>query len=382
MKAWLKSLGMLLGVLSIGTLTSCSDEWEGAEDVSKEMNRISLSGEIEQVAISRVNDSGFCDGDVMGVYIVDYQGSEPGELQNNGNRGNNVRHSFDESTQKWNSAYDVYWKDKTTHIDVYGYYAGAGERQDILDKLEEYRDKMSTQRLSQIIVAANEEEKRRNEDADKEYEDTIKSANTLYKDLGIIDKKRYDEIVKNAKAERDKKYQEAHDSREEIVREAEKMAGEIADTVDLETGEIYSPWELMWNEMEGSARNAINSVLGFIESLNNWVFKVFNKIADFGEKLTGKKMMDFAELKIPRLATGAVIPGGREFLAVLGDQPAGQTNVEAPLATIKQAVAETLQELGGVSGQPITVEIDGREVFVAVKNAERRYGSQLIGGAY
>lgn len=122
MKAWLKSLGMLLGVLSIGTLTSCSDEWEGAEDVSKEMNRISLSGEIEQVAISRVNDSGFCDGDVMGVYIVDYQGSEPGELQNNGNRGTNVRHTFDESTQKWNSAYDVYWKDKTTHIDVYGYY--------------------------------------------------------------------------------------------------------------------------------------------------------------------------------------------------------------------------------------------------------------------
>ena len=122
MKAWLKSLGMLLGVLSIGTFTSCSDEWEGAEDVSKEMNRISLSGEIEQVAISRVNDSGFCDGDVMGVYIVDYQGSEPGELQNDGNRGNNVRHTFDESTQKWNSAYDVYWKDKTTHIDVYGYY--------------------------------------------------------------------------------------------------------------------------------------------------------------------------------------------------------------------------------------------------------------------
>ena len=122
MKAWLKSLGMLLGVLFVGTLTYCSDDWGGAENVSKEMNRISLSGEIEQVAISRVNDSGFCNGDVMGVYIVDYQGSEPGELQNNGNRGTNVRHTFDESTQKWNSAYDVYWKDKTTHIDVYGYY--------------------------------------------------------------------------------------------------------------------------------------------------------------------------------------------------------------------------------------------------------------------
>lgn len=122
MKAWAKSLGMLLGVLFMMTMTSCSDEWEGAEDISKEMNRITLSGEIEQVAVSRVNDSGFCDGDVMGVYIVDYSGSEPGELQNSGNRGNNVRHTFDESAHKWTSAYDIYWKDKTTHIDVYGYY--------------------------------------------------------------------------------------------------------------------------------------------------------------------------------------------------------------------------------------------------------------------
>ena len=47
MKTWLKSFRLLLGALCIGALTSCSDEWEGTEDVSKEMNRISLSGEIE-----------------------------------------------------------------------------------------------------------------------------------------------------------------------------------------------------------------------------------------------------------------------------------------------------------------------------------------------
>ena len=122
MKTWMKSLVMCLGILSVWILASCSDEWGGAENVSNDMNRISLSGEIEQVAVSRVNDSGFCNGDVMGVYIVDYQGNEPGTLQNNGNRGDNVRHTFDESAYRWNSAYDLYWKDKTTHIDVYGYY--------------------------------------------------------------------------------------------------------------------------------------------------------------------------------------------------------------------------------------------------------------------
>ena len=36
--------------------------------------KINLSGEINQVAITRVNDDGFCDKDEMGVYIVDYEG--------------------------------------------------------------------------------------------------------------------------------------------------------------------------------------------------------------------------------------------------------------------------------------------------------------------
>lgn len=47
---------------------------------------ISLSGEIDQVTLSRVNDGGFCHNDVMGVYIVDYEGGSPGTLLDEGNR--------------------------------------------------------------------------------------------------------------------------------------------------------------------------------------------------------------------------------------------------------------------------------------------------------
>lgn len=45
--------------------------------------------------------------------------------------------------------------------------------------------------------------------------------------------------------------------------------------------------------------------------------------------------------EIPYLASGAVIPPNAPFLAVLGDQRNG-TNIEAPLDTIKQAVAEVI----------------------------------------
>lgn len=110
-------------MLSAILLTACNDNdrMEGVEP-TPEGGVISLSGEIDQVAVTRVNDNGFCDGDVMGVYVVDYEGNNPGKLANHGNRATNVAHTFDEKNFKWNSAYDIYWKDNHTHVDIYGYY--------------------------------------------------------------------------------------------------------------------------------------------------------------------------------------------------------------------------------------------------------------------
>lgn len=115
-----KSLTTLM--LSALALASCENDFTQNGLPGTATNRILLLGEIEQVAVTRVNDNGFCNGDVMGVYIVDYQGNNPGTLQSSGNRGDNVRHTFDEPNYKWNSAYDIYWKDDHTPIDVYGYY--------------------------------------------------------------------------------------------------------------------------------------------------------------------------------------------------------------------------------------------------------------------
>ena len=100
----------------------CADGLLGADGTQHGTLRIELSGEIDQVAVTRVNDGGFCDGDGMGIYIVDYKAGTPGTLQQSGNRADNVCYTYDEANRKWNSDYDVYWKDFHTHIDVYGYY--------------------------------------------------------------------------------------------------------------------------------------------------------------------------------------------------------------------------------------------------------------------
>ena len=100
----------------------CADGLLGEDGTQHHIRRIELSGEIDQVAVTRVNDGGFCDGDGMGIYIVDYKADIPGTLQQSGNRADNVCYTYDEANRKWNSDQDVYWKDNHTHIDVYGYY--------------------------------------------------------------------------------------------------------------------------------------------------------------------------------------------------------------------------------------------------------------------
>ena len=112
---------MLVLVVTM-VFASCQAEDEAINSTKQDKCKINLSGEITQVYHSRVNDSGFCNGDQIGIYVVDYEGSTAGQLLTQGNRGDNVKHTFDEENYQWNSAYDLFFKDKRTHVDIYGYY--------------------------------------------------------------------------------------------------------------------------------------------------------------------------------------------------------------------------------------------------------------------
>lgn len=83
--------------------------------------------------------------------------------------------------------------------------------------------------------------------------------------------------------------------------------------------------------------------------------------------------------KIPLLARGAVLPANQPFLAVVGDQRHG-TNVEAPLATIQEAVANVMEDSIGanMAGHEATVGVL-REILGAVLGIS--IGDDVIGAA-
>ena len=105
----------------MGCLWSCTDD---ASDFAPEENRlpVQLSGGIGPEAGSRATDSGFCDGDRMGIYVVNYANGSPGSLQLEGNCATNVGFTYSEGTNVWTPDYEVYYKDAKTPVDIYGYY--------------------------------------------------------------------------------------------------------------------------------------------------------------------------------------------------------------------------------------------------------------------
>jgi hypothetical protein len=102
-------------------------------------------------------------------------------------------------------------------------------------------------------------------------------------------------------------------------------------------------WNLSDNPITRFVKNLANGIIGIINTIADAINDLFH--IDFkGLKIAGAEIIPAfnAQLirlpKIPMLAQGAVIPPNKEFMAVLGDQRHG-TNIEAPLATIEEAVA-------------------------------------------
>ena len=86
--------------------------------------QIRIEGSINQEYTSRVDDGGFCTGDQIGLFGVNYSdnNSVAGDLLDEGNQVDNARYSYDRENNAWTSSGSIYYKDAETNIDLYGYY--------------------------------------------------------------------------------------------------------------------------------------------------------------------------------------------------------------------------------------------------------------------
>lgn len=151
----------------------------------------------------------------------------------------------------------------------------------------------------------------------------------------------------------------------------------------------------IWVGITNGIKRAVNGIIGFINGLLSGIcgglngaigalsklhFDVPDWIPGIGGKSFGFSIGTISAPQIPMLAQGAVLPANKPFLAMLGDQRSG-TNIEAPLATIEQAVANVMGEVqaGQMAGFEAVVDVL-RELLQAVYGIE--LGDEAVARAY
>lgn len=170
----------------------------------------------------------------------------------------------------------------------------------------------------------------------------------------------------------------------------------VEGVIDILLGIVQGDWQRVWDGfaevidgVAGVIKAIINNVIGIIEGMANAVVAAINTMLraintiDFtvppwipgvGGKSVGFNIPEIDKVSIPRLADGAVIRGGDPFMAVLGDQRRGQTNIEAPLATIEKAVTNAINKNGGTGGEiTVKVYLGEKDITQAVKTEADMY---------
>lgn len=115
------SIKYLLPIAISVSAAGCSDEL--MPDTAPEGDtRLPISLSAAYPTASRASDAGFEGGDIMGVYVLDYEGDTPSSIKGEKLRAKNIRFTFDATDNRWRGVADIYWKDKTTPADIIGYY--------------------------------------------------------------------------------------------------------------------------------------------------------------------------------------------------------------------------------------------------------------------
>lgn len=163
------------------------------------------------------------------------------------------------------------------------------------------------------------------------------------------------------------------------------IKGKVEELTDKFT-DLKKNVETVFTNIKNSIVNALSPVIDKLKEFVQWVRDAIQAVKDFfssGYEQVGTSVgktskatavrsfmaaspasVSAAMAGIPHLASGAVLRGGNPFLAVLGDQRAGQTNIEAPLSTIEQAVENVMNRRGNGVGSfspVIPLNVNGQE---------------------
>lgn len=149
---------------------------------------------------------------------------------------------------------------------------------------------------------------------------------------------------------------------------------------DTITGIFGKIGKAVGDAIGGAFKTVVNSIIGFAESTVNGFIKAINGAIGLINKIPGVNIGLISELKIPRMATGGIVPatpGGKTITVAEGGQ-AEWVVPESKMASLISQVAARAggQEGGGVSGPSIVIQAGGSLVSVALEGDAKDFDDE------
>lgn len=183
------------------------------------------------------------------------------------------------------------------------------EQETILNNLKTNKGIIEAESAANTVKKSVETRDKVVKEANQQYNQTVKFAEDGRDNLGTIKAHEAEAMIKEAERARDQSVTKAQDMHYEVIEQAKAQAGEHANEVNWETGQVLSGWDSMYN-----------GVLGAV----NWIRGLFGKspLSKRGSvKETGRQKQKRQNARLaPGYAIGTPSSGHPGGPAVVGEE--------------------------------------------------------------
>ncbi len=183
----------------------------------------------------------------------------------------------------------------------------------IMERMRQQAGEISARQAAEVVEQSNKQKNDAIKAANDQYDQVLAQIIKQRDETHTISKDQADKLIAEATRQRDETISKAQDMHNKVVDQAKKQAGEHANEVNWETGQILTKWEMFkqdvgtkWDEIKSGTINSVHdmktSVVNKYEELKNQAHqKIEDLRAAIDEKIRAiKRAFDF-ELKFPAI---------------------------------------------------------------------------------
>lgn len=159
------------------------------------------------------------------------------------------------------------------------------EQKIIMERLKETASNLSAQQAAEVAKNSAEQRNKSVAEAEAQYMETVGQIIRMRDESGVITEEQATKMIAEATRSKDVTIKHAKNMHEEVVKQARSQAKEHVDTVDWETGEILTKWEVFKNR---SAKKFEEIKIANVKAWKNFTADIKNDLENLKNFISTK----------------------------------------------------------------------------------------------